>query len=119
FAGAIPAMRCHADLLPRLAARTQAAGLAALSAGDIARASTALEFVLPALDPNKAVDVWDEVVTKIANPAELSWEVRRFLLPRVARSRSASGQDTHEQIVPWFHVETEHLAEALTLELPA
>lgn len=115
FARAVLALRGNADVLRRLTDRAVDAGFAALRAGDVATAAIALETILPTVAPAKTTNIWAEALIRLPEPAALKWPARKFLLPRLA----APGACSSDELAPWLHVDARHLAEGLTLGLPA
>jgi hypothetical protein len=118
FSRAVQALRQKPDLVGKLAQTVRAAGLAALEAGDLDRTATALEVLLPMVAPAKAAAVWGEIPGQVAEPDELPWPVRWYLLPRFARYRQQAGNGVEAGFGKWLAVPPERLAELLALDLP-
>jgi hypothetical protein len=116
FSRAVQALRQKADVLGKLGQTVRERGLAALKAGDETRTANALEVVLPMVAPARANAVWGELLAQLAEPDELPWEMRCYLLPRFARFKQQSGVDA--ALGKWLNVPAERLAELLALELP-
>ena len=113
-------LRKKTDAIARVAAEVRQAGLSALVSGDRARAANALELVLPMAAPAKANEVWAEVLSQIPEPSALSWDVRKYLLPRLVRFKHPNALATavDRALEKWIEVPAEQLQEFLALELP-
>lgn len=119
FSRAVQSLRQKPDTLAKLTTGVRAAGDAALAAGDRNRTANAFEVILPMVAPAKANGVWGELLTRSADPAALSWEMRWYLLPRFVRFKQQSqpgGVDP--AFAPWLDVPAERLGEFLALDLP-
>jgi hypothetical protein len=115
FSRAVAALRQKPDVLTRLAQSVQERGVAALRAGDLVRTRNALEALMPMVAPARSAAVWEDLLGSIPDPEALPWEMRCYLLPRLARLRPLT-PDTG--LRPWLDVRTERLAALLALDLP-
>ncbi len=115
FSRAVAALRQKPDVLARLAQTVQERGLAALRAGDLVRTRNALEALMPMVAPARAAAVWEDLLGSITDPEALSWEMRCYLLPRLARLRPAEAEC---KLGAWLSVPADRLPALLTLDLP-
>jgi hypothetical protein len=68
--------------------------------------------------PAKASTVWGELIESLPSPAELSWEVRRYLLPRFVRFKQQQAAPGLEAaLAAWLDVPADRIGELLGLEL--
>lgn len=114
-------LRQKADAIARVAAEVRQAGLDAVAAGDRARAANALEVILPMVAPAKANAVWGDILSHVPDPAALTWDMRRYLLPRLVRFKHPGAPATavDPALVPWLDTPADQLRELLALGLPA
>ena len=115
FSRAVAALRQKPEALARLAAAVQERGLAALRAGDLVRTRNALEALMPMVAPARAAAVWEELVGHVPDPDVLPWDMRCYLLPRLARLRPQAADCGLRR---WLDVPAERLAAVLALDLP-
>jgi hypothetical protein len=115
FSRAVAALRQKPDVLGRLAQAVQERGLAALRAGDLVRTRNALEALMPMVAPARSAAVWDDLLGSIPDPEELPWEMRCYLLPRLARLRPLAPDSG---LGRWLNVPAERLAALLALDVP-
>lgn len=108
-------LRQKPDLLAKLAQTVEERGLAALRAGDFTRAPNALEVILPMAAPARAATLWNDLLNTFTDPEALSWEMRCYLLPRLARLQAAANGPALER---WLLVAPERLEALLQLDLP-
>src|SRR5262249_28366707 len=85
FSRAVALLRQKPDALALLTKTVEERGLAALREGDLLRTQSALEVILPMAVPARAASVWGDLLNSLAEPESLSWEMRCYLLPRLAR----------------------------------
>jgi hypothetical protein len=113
-------LRQKADAVARLSNAVRQAGFAAVKDGDRLRVLNAFEVILPMAAPGKAGAVWSEVLSQVANPDALSWEMRWHLLPRLIRFRNTNGgaATVDPALMKWLDVPAEKLGELLGLDLP-
>lgn len=114
-------LRQKVEAINRVAAEVRQAGLSAVIAGDQARAATALEVILPMAAPARANAAWGELLAQVADPSHITWEMRRYLLPRLVRYKHATAQanSVDPALEKWLHVPIEQLQDFLSHELPA
>jgi len=117
----VASLRQKSDAVTRVATEVRQAGLAAVASGDRARAANALEVILPMVAPARANAVWDEVLTHVPDPTVLTWDMRRYLLPRLVRFKHPGAPATavDPALVPWLDAPADQLQELLALGLPA
>lgn len=115
FARAVQSLRQRPEAVARLADAARGHGLTAARAGDRDRTANALEVVLPTVAPSKASAVWGDVLAAFKDPGELTWPMRWYLLPRLARFKQ-EGADA--KLAKWLDVPTDRLGELLALDLP-
>ena len=116
---AVQALRQKPEATAKLAHTVREAGLKALKANDRDRAATALEVILPTVAPTKANAVWGELLTQLAEPDALAWEVRHYLLPKFVRFKQQQGvTGVDAGLAKWLAAPAEKLAELLALDLP-
>ena len=119
FSRAVGALRQRPDLLNNLGTIVQNEGTAALKAGQLARTRNALEVVLPMVAPAKAASLWPDLFKQLAEPETLPWEMRGYLLPRLARLKPLPiNQEADAQVRGWLTVPLENLPGLLNVELP-
>jgi hypothetical protein len=119
FTRAVQTLRQKPEVLAKLALAVREHGLAALKAGDRNRTANALEVVLPMVAPGKANAVWGELLGHLADPDQLAWDVRWYLLPRFARFKQQGGATgVDPSLGKWLDVPAEKLGELLALDLP-
>jgi hypothetical protein len=119
FSRAAQALRQKTDTLNKVAQTVREQGLKALKAGELGRVANAFEVILPVVAPSKANAIWGEILGQISNPAELSWELRWYLLPRLVRFKQAQENTAVDTaLTPWISVPAEKLSELLALDLP-
>lgn len=113
-------LRQKADAIARVATEVRQAGLAALASGERARAANALEVILPMVAPAKANAVWGELLAHVPDPTGLTWDMRRYLLPRLVRFKhpNAPAAAVDPALVKWLDVPADQLRELLALDLP-
>jgi hypothetical protein len=105
-------------LRPRaLAEEVHQRAIRALHAGDTEQARVCLEELLPALAPERAVRVWEELFTALGSPEDLTDSVRLFLLPRVLPRDVLAGQVAGRVAARWLGVVPERLDELLALSI--
>jgi hypothetical protein len=116
----VPPLRQKADALARVTTEVRQAGLAALASGDRGRAANALEVILPMVAPVKANAIWGELLSQVPDPTALSWDMRRYLLPRLVRFKhpNAPAAAVDPALMKWLDVPSNQLQELLTLDLP-
>jgi len=112
FARAVQSLRQRPEAAVRLADAARGHGLTAIRTGDRDRAATALEVALPIVAPARANAVWGDVLAEFPEPAELAWEMRWHLLPRLARFKPDG------KLTKWLDVPADRLGELLGLDLP-
>jgi hypothetical protein len=114
-------LRQKGDALTRVATEVRQAGLAALASGDRTRAANALEVILPMVAPAKANAIWGDVLTHVPDPSVLTWDMRRYLLPRLVRFKhpSAAATAVDPALTKWLDAPADQLQELLALGLPA
>lgn len=119
FSRAVAALRQKPDQLAKLAETVRARGVAALRDGDLTRARNALEVLMPMVAPARAARVWGELLEAIADPETLSWEMRGYFLPHLARLKPLQPGETPDAATErWLRVPAERLAWLLALDLP-
>lgn len=119
FSRAAVALRQRPEALSRLVQNVQDTGLLALREGDAARAGNALEVILPILAPARANAIWTEILNDFTDPARLSWPVRSYLLPRLARLKPLEiGHKPDAALAAWLTVPEEQLTNLLGLDVP-
>ncbi len=113
-------LRKRNEAMARVAAEVEKAGLGAVISGDQPLAANALEVLLPMAAPAKANGVWGDILAKVADPRVLTWEMRRYLLPRLVRFKHQNSQATEVdgKLEKWLDVVAEQLQDLLTLDLP-
>jgi len=115
FSRAVAALRQQPDRLARLGHAVQERGLAALREGDLIRTRNALEALMPMVAPTRSAAVWSDLLNGISDPETLPWEMRCYLLPRLAR---LGPQVVGEPLQRWLNVSADRLATVLALDLP-
>ncbi len=116
---AVQALRQKPEVTAKLAQSVREAGLKALKANDRDRATTALEVILPTVAPTKANAVWGELLTQLAEPDALAWEVRNYLLPKFVRFKQQQGvAGVDAGLAKWLAAPADKLADLLALDLP-
>ncbi len=116
---AVQALRQKPEVTAKLAQTVREAGLRALKANDRDRAATALEVILPTVAPTKANAVWGELLTQLAEPDALTWDVRNYLLPKFVRFKQQQGvAGVDAGLTKWLAAPADKLAELLALDLP-
>ncbi len=119
FSRAIGALRQKPDVLTKLGLIVQDEGMSALKAGQLSRTRNALEVVLPMVAPAKAASLWPDLFKELSQPDSLPWEVRGYLLPRLARLKPLPlNQEPDAQLRAWLNVPLDHLPNFLTVEVP-
>jgi hypothetical protein len=120
FCRVMPTVRQKPDLVAKLASAVRRDGLKALQAGDVQRAETAFDVVLPMVAPAKAAGIWGELLGQLSDPDALPWPVRGYLLSRFVRFKQQqhSGNGVDAALVKWLAVPAERLGELLALDLP-
>lgn len=119
FSRAAVALRQRPEALARLVQNVQDTGLLALREGDAVRAGTALEVILPILAPARANAIWSEILNDFTDPARLTWPVRWYLLPRLARLKPLEvGQKPDATLAAWLTVPEDQLPSVLGLDVP-
>jgi len=113
-------LRQKADAIARVAAEVRQAGLAALVSGDRVRMANALEVILPMAAPAKANAVWGDLLSHVPDPTILTWDMRRYLLPRLVRFKhpNAPAAVVDPALVKWLEVPASQLQDLLALDLP-
>jgi hypothetical protein len=113
-------LRQKADAIARVAAEVRTAGLTALATGDRERTANALEVILPMVAPARANTVWGEIVGQVPDPTVLTWEIRRYLLPRLVRfgHPNRPAPEVDPALVKWLDAPADQLGELLALDLP-
>jgi hypothetical protein len=113
-------LRQKTDAITRVSTEVRQAGLTAVTSGDQVRTANALEVILPMVAPVKANAVWGELLSHVPDPTVLTWEIRRYLLPRLVRFKHPSGPtpSVDPALVKWLDVPADHFRDLLTLELP-
>jgi hypothetical protein len=116
----VATFRQKTDAAARVAAEVRQAGLSAVTSGARDRTANALEVILPMVAPAKANAVWGELLAHVPDPNVLTWDMRRYLLPRLARFKHPSGPapGVDPALVKWLDVPANELQELLALELP-
>lgn len=117
FSRAVAVLRQKPETLTQLTQLVEQQGLAALRSGDLARTRSALEVLLPMAAPARAAVVWSELLTTLSNPETLSWDMRCYLLPHLARLHGAATPPA-TVLGPWLRSDPDRLAELLQLNLP-
>jgi hypothetical protein len=114
-------LRQKAEAINRVAAEVRQAGLAAVTAGDRDRAANALEVIFPMVAPAKASGVWADLLAHVSDPNVLTWEMRRYLLPRLVRFKSPNVPATamDRGLAKWLDVPADQLRDLLALDVPA
>ena len=122
FPRAAQSLRQKPELLAKLAASAQAAGVEALTEGKLDRAQLALEVVLPSAAPAKSAHVWGELLARFAAPKSLPWAARQFLLPRLVRYQHRKAATPETRVDPalaaWAEITPNQLDEFLALNVP-
>ena len=119
FPRAVQALRQKPEVTAKLAQTVREAGLKALKANDTERAATALEVILPTVAPTKANAVWGELLTQLAEPDALAWEVRNYLLTKFVRFKQQQGvTGVDAGLTKWLAAPADKLADLLALDLP-
>ena len=113
-------LRQKADAIARVATEVRQAGLAALVSGDRVRMANALEVILPMAAPAKANAVWGDLLGHVPDPNILTWEMRRYLLPRLARFKhpNAPAAGVDPALMKWLEVPASQLQDLLAFEIP-
>jgi hypothetical protein len=116
----VTALRQKTDAIGRMAGEVRQAGLTAVTSGDQTRTSNALEVILPLVAPAKANAIWGDLLTHVPDPNTLTWEMRRYLLPRLVRFNHPNGPATAvaPALTKWVNVPAEQLHDLLGLDLP-
>jgi hypothetical protein len=116
----IVTLRKKTDAIARVAAEVEQAGLTAIISGDQGRVSNALEVILPMAAPARANAVWGDILSKIADPSALTWDLRRYLLTRLVRFKHPNAQvnEVDAALVKWLDVHADQLLDLLKLDLP-
>jgi hypothetical protein len=112
---AVQPLRQRPEVVAKLADAARSHGLTAARAGDRDRTASALEVVLPVVAPAKANAVWGDVLAEFPDPGELTWEMRWYLLPRLARFKQDGAEG---KLTKWLDVPADRLGELLGLDLP-
>lgn len=121
FSRAVQPLRQKPDAILKLANVVREEGTKAVTEGDINRAANAIEVVMPMVAPSKANAIWGELLSQIPEPDALTWEMRRYLLPRFVRFKQQSQSATatiDAAFTKWLNVPAEKLGELLSLDLP-
>lgn len=119
FGRAIGALRQKPEVLTKLGLIVHNEGMTALKAGQLARTRNALEVVLPMVAPAKAASLWPDLFKELTQPESLPWEVRGYLLPRLARLKPLPlNQEPDAQLRSWLNVPPENLSGLLAVDVP-
>ncbi len=118
FARVVALLRQKPDVLARLAQAVEERGLAALRDGDLPRTRNALEVILPMAAPARAAAVWGDLLHTLADAEALGWEMRCYLLPRLARLQGNETTQANPALERWLHVTPDRLEALLQLDLP-
>ncbi len=119
FTRVVQELRQRPGAVAELGQTVRDLGLKAVRGGDLTRAANALEVVLPMAAPSKAAAVWGELPALVPDPGDLTWEMRWYLLPRLARfkqQQGAAGVDA--ALAKWLDTPADRLGELLALDLP-
>ncbi len=113
-------LRQKVDAAARVAAEVRQAGLVAVATGDRARAANALEVILPMVAPAKANAIWSDVLAHVPDPDALTWDMRRYLLPRLVRFKHPGTPPAavDPALGKWLAAPADQLQEFLALGLP-
>lgn len=116
----IVSLRKKTEAITRVATEVGQAGFAAVLSGDRLRTANALEVILPMAAPARANAIWGELLSKVQDPSLLSWEMRRYLLPRLVRFKHPNSVATtvDPALGKWLDIPAEQLQDHLTLDLP-
>lgn len=116
----VTSLRQKTDAITRMAGEVRQAGLTAVTAGDQTRTSNALEVILPLVAPAKANAIWGDLLTHVSDPNVLTWEMRRYLLPRLVRFNHPNGSApaVAPALTKWVNVPAEQLHDLFALDLP-
>lgn len=118
FPRVVTALRQRPDHLTKLATTIHDAGWEAVKAGNLTTTRSALEVLLPMVSPVSGQAVWGELLQKFTEPETLSWDMRTYLLPKLARLRPlAVGQEPDTDIRRWLNVPADKLSSLLSLSL--
>ncbi|HMP02226.1 MAG TPA: hypothetical protein PKC45_06975, partial [Gemmatales bacterium] len=119
FSRAIVPLRQKPEVLAKLGSTVLEIGTASLRGGNLPRTRNALEVLLPMVAPAKAAGVWQELIQGCSDPGAMTWEMRAYLLPRLAKLKPLQlGQTPDAEVQRWLTLSDDHLAEFLRLELP-
>jgi hypothetical protein len=119
FSRVVGPLRQKPATLDELANTLNQRGMAALQSGEVSKARTTLEVLLPMVNPARAATLWADVIQKIGAPEDLPWETRVYLLPRVARLKPLTlGHLPDAAGTRWLQVPEEKLESLLALDLP-
>jgi hypothetical protein len=117
FPRVVAALRSKPEHLSKLAEQIHEAGRAAVAEGQLTKARGALEVLLPMVAPARGQAVWGELLQG-QDPASLTWEMRAYLMPKLARLRPLNvGQPLDPDMRRWLHITAEHLTPMLGLSL--
>jgi hypothetical protein len=115
----VQGLRLQPATLAGLGRTVREQAVQAIRTGDRERAETALEVVLPLTVPAKAHTVWGELIAELGKPAELTGEIRNYLLPRLVRFKHQQGSTRVDAtLTAWLDVPSERLGAWLDLDLP-
>jgi len=118
FPRVVTALRHRSDQLTKIAGTIREAGLAAVSAGDLTKTRCALEVLLPMVSPTSGQAIWGELLQMQSDPDALSWEMRTYLLPKLARLRPLSvGQKPDADMARWLRIPADKLGSLLSMSL--
>lgn len=118
FPRVVSALRQRTDQLTRIAGTIHDAGLAAVAAGDLTKTRCALEVLLPMVSPSSGQAVWNELLQQQSDPDTLSWEMRSYLLPKLARLRPLTvGQLPDADMSRWLRIPADKLSSLLGMSL--
>ncbi|MFT3881284.1 MAG: hypothetical protein QM703_16675 [Gemmatales bacterium] len=102
--------------MTRIAGTIREAGLAAVHAGDLTKTRCALEVLLPMVSPTSGSSIWGEILQKQSDPDALSWDMRTYLLPKMARLRPLSvGQTPDADMARWLRIPADKLGSLLSM----
>lgn len=118
FPRVVTALRQKSDHLTRIAGTIREAGLAAVNAGDLTKTRCALEVLLPMVSPASGSSIWGEILQKQSDPDALSWDMRTYLLPKLARLRPLTvGQTPDADMARWLRIPADKLSSLLSMSL--